>query len=214
MPDNTFYVTTPIYYVNDKPHLGHAYTTIMCDILRRYHDLLGHKTFFLTGTDEHGENIMRVARDSNRDVREMVDANSMTFRNLWPDLNITNDDFIRTTDPRHRRVVEELLQRTYDSGDIYLAEYGGNYCVKCERFYTDRETEKNPDHCPIHESELEYIKESNYFFRLGKYQDWLREKIEKDVDFLQPEQYRSEVLALLREPLEDLCISRPVERSV
>ncbi len=209
---NTFYVTTPIYYVNDKPHLGHAYTTIMCDILRRYYRLLGVDTFFLTGTDEHGENIFRTAKEKGRDVREMVDENSNHFRELWPKLNISNDDFIRTTQPRHTEVVQAILQRTYESGDIYKAEYGGNYCVKCERYFTDKDVEDNPGFCPIHETELEYVKESNYFFRLSKYQDWLRERIESDEDFLKPQQYRSEVLALLREPLGDLCISRPVER--
>jgi len=212
MLDRTFYVTTPIYYVNDKPHLGHSYTTIMCDILRRYYDLLGYETFMLTGTDEHGQNIVRVAEAAGRDVRAMVDENAMNFRNLWPSLNIRNDDFIRTTEPRHKRVVQTVLQTTYDRGDIYLAEYGGNYCVRCERFYTDTETEAKPGYCTIHETPLEYIKETNYFFRLGKYQNWLRDKIEGDPDFLRPAQFRSEVLALLREPLEDLCISRPVER--
>lgn len=212
MSDKAFYVTTPIYYVNDKPHLGHSYTTIMCDILRRYHDLLGYDTFMLTGTDEHGENIVRVARKQGREIQEMIDDNSQRFRSLWPKLGIINDDFIRTTEPRHKRVVQMILQKTYDSGDIYQAEYGGNYCVKCERFYTDTETEARPGFCPIHETELEFIKETNYFFRLSKYQDWLREKIEGDPDFLRPAQFRSEVLALLREPLEDLCISRPVER--
>ena len=142
----------------------------------------------------------------------MVDANSEGFRALWPKLNITNDDFIRTTEPRHKRVVQAILQKTFDSGDIYQAEYGGNYCVKCERFYTDTETEARPGICPIHETDLEFIKETNYFFRLSKYQDWLREKIEGEPEFLRPAQFRSEVLALLREPLEDLCISRPVER--
>ena len=212
MAQETFYTTTPIYYVNDKPHLGHAYTTIMCDVLRRYHDLLGKDTFFLTGTDEHGENIFRVAKQAGRDVRELVEANSQLYRNLWPPLNISNDDFIRTTEERHKKVVSEILQRTYDAGDIYEAEYGGNYCVKCERFYTDKETEEKPGFCPIHESELEYIKEKNYFFRLSKHREWLQEKIETDPAFLSPAQFRTEVLALLRHPLEDLCISRPVER--
>ena len=214
MPDQTYYITTPIYYVNDKPHLGHAYTTIMCDIIRRYQDLLGYETFFLTGTDEHGENIFRVARDAGRDVMEMVDANSNTFRELWPQLEISNDDFIRTTQERHKKVVQGILQLTYDQGDIYQREYTGKYCVKCERFYTDKEAEGEGEAsmCPIHKLPLEEISETNYFFRLGKYQDWLREKIESDPMFLQPEQYRSEVLALLREPLDDLCISRPVER--
>ncbi len=212
MSDNTYYITTPIYYVNASPHLGHAYTTIICDILKRYQQLLGKDVFFLTGTDEYGQNIMQTAKKTGRDVQEMVDENSRKFRDLWPHLNIANDDFIRTTDERHKRVVQMILQRTYDNGDIFEAEYGGNYCVKCERFFTDTETSDHPGHCPIHDSELEYIKEKNYFFPLSKYQDWLREKIESDPNFLQPSQFRSEVLAILREPLDDLCISRPKER--
>jgi methionyl-tRNA synthetase len=212
MNPSTYYITTPIYYVNAEPHIGSSYTTIMCDILRRYHDLLGFKTYFLTGTDEHGEKIFREAQAKGRDVRQMVDEISQTFRSLWPQLNITNNDFIRTTEKRHIEVVQQILQKTMDSGDIYEAEYGGNYCVACERYYSDRDVEANPGFCPIHESKLEYIMEKNYFFRLRKYQDWLREKIESEPGFLQPEQYRREVLSLLREPLEDLCISRPAER--
>ncbi len=208
----TFYITTPIYYVNAEPHIGSSYTTIMCDILRRYYDLLGYETYFLTGTDEHGEKIFRTAKERGRDVREMVDEISRQFRDLWPQLNVSNDDFIRTTEPRHTKVVSDILQRTFDKGDIYQAEYSGNYCVGCERYYTDRDAEKKPGFCPIHETPLERFTEKNYFFRLGKYQDWLREKIETEENFLQPEQYRREVLALLRNPLEDLCVSRPKDR--
>jgi methionyl-tRNA synthetase len=128
MNPSTYYIPAPIYYVNAAPHIGSSYTTIMCDILRRYHDLLGFKTYFLTGTDEHGEKIFREAQAKGRDVREMVDEISLTFRNLWPQLNITNDDFIRTTEKRHIEIVQQILQKTMDSGDIYEAEYGGNYC--------------------------------------------------------------------------------------
>ena len=212
MPEKTFYVTTPIYYVNADPHLGSSYTTIMCDILRRYYDLLGYETHFLTGTDEHGEKILREAKAQGRDVREMVDDISQKFRSLWPKLNISNDDFIRTTEERHARVVQMILQYTYDRGDIYQGEYSGNYCVGCERYYTDTEVEVKPGYCPIHEKPLEFYSERNYFFRLSKYQDWLREKIVNEPEFIGPAQFRSEVLALLREPVDDLCISRPVER--
>ena len=212
MPEKTFYVTTPIYYVNADPHLGSSYTTIMCDILRRYYDLLGYETHFLTGTDEHGEKILREAKAQGRDVREMVDDISQKFRSLWPKLNISNDDFIRTTEERHARVVQMILQYTYDRGDIYQGEYSGNYCVGCERYYTDTEVEVKPGYCPIHERPLEFYSERNYFFRLSKYQDWLREKIVNEPEFIGPAQFRSEVLALLREPVDDLCISRPVER--
>ncbi|HBF33635.1 TPA: methionine--tRNA ligase [Candidatus Sumerlaeota bacterium] len=208
----TFYITTPIYYVNAAPHLGHAFSTIFCDIMTRYHKMLGQDSYFLTGTDEYGQNIARVAEQTGQDTQAMVDANSAKFRNLWPQLGIQNDDFIRTTEDRHKKVVQTLLQKTFDSGDIYQAEYGGDYCVKCERFFTKTETEATPGMCPIHKMPLERIMEKNYFFRLSKYQDWLREKIESDPQFLMPAQFRSEVLAFLREPLEDLCISRPIER--
>ena len=206
----SFYITTPIYYVNARPHLGHAYTTIVADVARRFHEMNGMKTFFLTGTDEHGDKIVRAAKKENMTPRSYVDQISGLFRNLWPELEISNDAFIRTTDPSHITVVEQVLQKIYDAGDIYFSEYEGKYCFGCERFYADRELVDGK--CPDHETEPETIKESNYFFKMSRYQQWLIDHITENPDFIRPEQYRNEVLAFLREPLEDLCISRPKSR--
>jgi len=195
-----FYITTPIYYVNARPHLGHAYTTICADVINRYHRMITDQSFFLTGTDEHGDKIMRAAKKENMTL----------FRQMWPQLNITNDHFIRTTDPEHVAVVKMILQKIYDQGDIYFSEYEGQYCYGCERFYTERELVDGK--CPDHQTEPEIIKESNYFFKMSKYQQWLIDYIHEHPDVIRPERYKNEVLAFLREPLEDLCISRPKSR--
>ncbi len=205
-----FYITTPIYYVNARPHLGHAYTTIAADVVRRFHAMSSDQTFFLTGTDEHGDKIIRAAKKENQTPREYVDQISGLFRKLWPELNISNDYFIRTTDKPHMAVVEKILQRIYDAGDIYFSEYEGAYCFGCERFYTERELVDGC--CPDHQTPPETIKESNYFFRMSKYQQWLIDHIQANPDFIRPERYKNEVLAFLREPLDDLCISRPKSR--
>ena len=205
-----FYITTPIYYVNAKPHLGHAYTTVVADVARRFHAMRGGETFFLTGTDEHGDKIVQAAKDSGMTPKAYVDHISGMFRDLWPELNICPDAFIRTTDPAHIAVVEQVLQKIYDKGDIYFSEYEGLYCFGCERFYTERELVDGK--CPDHDRAPEVIKESNYFFRMGRYQDWLVDHIQRHPDFIRPERYRNEVLAFLRDPLEDLCISRPKSR--
>ena len=205
-----FYITTPIYYVNARPHLGHAYTTIIADVATRYHRMCREETFFLTGTDEHGDKVVRAARKENMTPRTYVDRISGQFQALWPELNISNNRFIRTTDTEHMAVVERILQNIYDNGDIYFSEYEGRYCFGCERFYTERELVDGK--CPDHETEPEIIKESNYFFKMSRYQDWLIDHINGHPDFIRPERYRNEVLAFLREPLEDLCISRPKSR--
>jgi methionyl-tRNA synthetase len=205
-----FYITTPIYYVNARPHLGHAYTTIVADVAARFHKMIPTDVFFLTGTDEHGDKIVRAAKKDNLSPRIYVDKISQLFRNLWPELQIDNNHFIRTTDPAHMAVVEGILQKIYDDGDIYFSEYEGLYCYGCERFYTERELVENK--CPDHQTEPEVIKESNYFFKMSQYQDWLIDHIQRHPDFIRPERYRNEVLAFLREPLEDLCISRPKSR--
>ena len=205
-----FYITTPIYYVNARPHLGHAYTTICADVISRYHSMVTDKTFFLTGTDEHGDKIMRAARKENMTPRAYVDNISALFRELWPQLNIANDHFIRTTDPGHVAVVKMILQKIYDQGDIYFSEYEGQYCFGCERFYTERELVDGK--CPDHQTKPEIIKESNYFFKMSKYQQWLIDYINEHPDVIRPERYKNEVLAFLREPLDDLCISRPKSR--
>jgi len=205
-----FYITTPIYYVNAKPHLGHAYTTLVADVQTRFNTMHGRETFFLTGTDEHGDKIVRAAENQNISPREYVDEISGLFQDLWPKLNYQFSSFIRTTDPRHIEIVKQVLQQIYDRGDIYFSEYEGLYCFGCERFYTERELVEGK--CPDHETAPEVIKESNYFFKMSRYQEWLIAHIKENPDFIRPERYRNEVLAFLREPLEDLCISRPKSR--
>jgi methionyl-tRNA synthetase len=206
----TFYVTTPIYYVNARPHLGHAYTTLVADVVRRFHLMQAEEVFFLTGTDEHGDKVVRAAQKEGLEPRPYVDRISRLFRDLWPDLNVQPDHFIRTTDPDHVEVVRRVLQTIYDAGDIYFSEYEGLYCFGCERFYTERELVEGK--CPDHQSAPETIREANYFFRMSRYQDWLIDHIRTHPDFIRPERYRNEVLAFLREPLGDLCISRPKSR--
>jgi methionyl-tRNA synthetase len=205
-----FYVTTPIYYVNAKPHLGHVYTTVIADVLARYHKLIGEKVFFLTGTDEHGDKIMETAKELGTTPWELADENSARFRDLWPELQIENDRFIRTTEPDHVKTVQAILNDVYEKGDIYFGEYGGHYCTGCERFMT--ETEMVEGKCPIHLKPLTYVQEQNYFFRMEKYRPWLIEYIKDNPDFIRPERYRNEVLGMLREPIDDLCISRPKKR--
>lgn len=208
--EDAFYITTPIYYVNASPHIGHAYTTIVADVLARYHRLRGFRTFFTTGTDEHGDKIAEAAEKAGVTPKEYADRISAQFRVLWPELAITNDYFIRTTDANHVDTVRRILQKVHDAGDIYFGQYEGFYCVGCERFYMEKELVDGK--CPDHQTAPEYRKESNYFFRMGKYQKWLIDHIEENPDFIRPERYRNEALAFLREPLEDLCISRPKSR--
>ena len=207
---NTYFITTPIYYVNASPHIGHAYTTIVADVLARYHRLCGYRTFFLTGTDEHGDKIVEAAEKANTTPKEYADSISAQFRSLWPELAITNDYFIRTTDSNHIETVRSIMQKVYDAGDIYFGKYEGYYCVGCERFYMEKELVNGL--CPDHQVAPEYREESNYFFKMSKYQDWLIKHIKDHPDFIRPERYKNEVLAFLREPLEDLCISRPKSR--
>jgi methionyl-tRNA synthetase len=206
----TFYITTPIYYVNAEPHLGHAYSTIVADVIARFYRLSGFETFFLTGTDEHGNKVVEAAEGSGETVQAYVDRISRAFKETWPKLDISNNYFIRTTDPNHKETVREILTKVYEKGDIYFSDYEGKYCIGCERFYTD--TELVGGNCPIHLSEPRVIKEENYFFRMSKYQDWLIDYIDRHPDFIRPERYRNEVAAFLKEPLEDLCISRPKKR--
>ena len=205
-----FYVTTPIYYVNASPHIGHAYTTIVADVMTRFYRMAGYRAYFLTGTDEHGDKVAEAAQQAGEDPQSYTDRISGQFRDLWPKLAITNDYFVRTTDADHKEVVRSILQKVYDAGDIYFGEYEGYYCVGCERFY--RESELVNGMCPDHLTVPETRKESNYFFRMSKYQDWLIDHIKKNPDFIRPERYRNEALAFLKEPLEDLCISRPKTR--
>jgi methionyl-tRNA synthetase len=204
------YFTTPIYYVNAEPHIGHAYTTIVADVLNRFYKLAGYETFFLTGTDEHGDKVAQAARAAGETPQAYADRISGLFRALWPKLNITPNRFIRTTEEAHKKVVQHILQKVYDAGDIYFGEYGGHYCRGCERFLTEKELVEGK--CPDHGTEPQFIKEKNYFFRMSKYRQWLIDHIQAHPDFIRPERYRNEVLAFLSEPLEDLCISRPKSR--
>ncbi|MDR2338640.1 MAG: methionine--tRNA ligase [Deltaproteobacteria bacterium] len=206
----TYYITTPIYYVNAKPHLGHAYTTIVCDTLTRFHRLVGDESYFLTGTDEHGDKIALAAAKEGVRPQDYVDYVSSHFKVTWPKFGIRYDDFIRTTEQRHKDTVSRFLDLVNRKGDIYFGEYGGLYCVGCERFYTERELVGGL--CPDHKTKPAYIAEQNYFFRMGNYQDWLIDLIRSDPSFIRPERYRNEVLSFLSEPLEDLCISRPKSR--
>ncbi|MDF7807556.1 methionine--tRNA ligase [Pontiellaceae bacterium B12219] len=206
-----YYVTTPIYYVNDKPHIGHSYTTILADVLASYHRLLGIPTHFLTGTDEHGQKVQQAADANGITPQEQCDQTVVRFQELWKRLEIQNDDFIRTTEERHKTVVQQTLQELFDRDEIYKAEYEGWYCVGCERFFTEKDlTEGN---CPECGRPVDKIIESNYFFRMSKYQDWLIDYIETHPDFIQPSFRANETLGFLKnKELQDLCISRPKSR--
>ena len=206
MDSKKFYITTPIYYVNDTPHIGHAYTTILADVLTRYHKAKGDHVFFLTGLDEHGQKVQQAAEKRSRTPQEHCDDLAPRFKELWKKLEIQYDDFIRTTEPRHIAVVQAALQKVYDVGDIYSDEYEGWYSVAEERFITETEKESG------HFRDVKKLKERNWFFRMGQYQQRLIDYINDHDEFIQPEHRRNEVLGFLRQPLEDLCISRPKSR--
>ncbi len=210
MNENNFYITTPIYYVNDKPHIGHAYTTILADVLARCHRSLGEKTFFLTGTDEHGQKVQKAAAEHNMTPQEQADSTVPRFQELWQRLGISNDRFIRTTQSFHKEVVRKVLDDLYKRDLIYKAEYSGRYCVPCERFFTEKDLVDGK--CPECGRETAEIVESNYFFRMSKYQQWLIDYIHEHPDFIQPSFRANETLGFLKQPLADLCISRPKSR--
>ncbi|MBU0517644.1 methionine--tRNA ligase [bacterium] len=201
-----FFITTPIFYVNDEPHLGHAYNTIITDILARYHRQMGDDVFFLTGTDEHGQKVQEAAERHNRTPKVHCDLMVTRFQDVWQKLNISHDDFIRTTEERHTRVVQEILTRLWDAGEIYADEYEGWYSVSEERFLTEKEYAEGEFR------DVRRLKEKNYFFKMSQYQDWLIDYIKSHDDFIQPKSRRNEVLGFLDQPLGDLCISRPKER--
>lgn len=206
----TTYITTPIYYVNAQPHLGHAYTTVVADTYSRFKRLCGEEVRFQTGTDEHGDKIVKAAESEEMEPRQYVDRISAMFRETWPLLQVRADTFIRTTDPAHVAVVQTILQKVYDSGDIYFDEYSGLYCRGCERYLTEKELVDG--NCPDHLVPPQEIAEKNYFFRMSRYQQRLIDHINTNPEFITPERYRNEVLAFLSEPLADLCISRPKSR--
>ncbi|MGE5302895.1 MAG: methionine--tRNA ligase [Alphaproteobacteria bacterium] len=204
------YLTTPLYYVNAEPHLGSAYTMIITDTLARYYRANGRETFYLTGTDEHGDKIAQAAAQAGVEPKVFTDQISATFRAAWDSCGFAYDHFIRTTDAYHVRYVQELLTHVHQAGDIYFDRYGGLYCFGCERFYTEKELVDGK--CPDHLTEPQLIEEENYFFRMSKYQDRLIRHLEEHPDFIRPEGFRNEVAAMLREPIGDLCISRPKSR--
>ena len=201
-----FYVTTPIYYVNDKPHIGHAYTTILADVLSRYHRNNGRDVFFLTGLDEHGQKVQQAAEERGVEPKIHCDEMAPRFIELWDELHIQYDDFIRTTEKRHMDVVQNILQKVYDKGDIYEDNYEGLYSVSEERFITEKEADSGDFR------DIKKLKEKNYFFKMSKYQEKLISHIENNSKFIQPVHRKNEVLGFLKSPLNDLCISRPKSR--
>ncbi|MGL1931165.1 MAG: methionine--tRNA ligase [Desulfotalea sp.] len=206
----TTYITTPIYYVNAQPHLGHAYTTVVADTYSRFRRLCGDDVRFQTGTDEHGDKIVEAAEKNGEKPKEYVDRISGMFRDAWPIMGVEPDNYIRTTDVDHIATVQKLLQQVYDKGDIYFDQYTGLYCTGCERFLTEKELVEGK--CPDHQTAPDEIAEQNYFFRMSKYQQTLIDHINDNPEFITPERYKNEVLSFLSEPLEDLCISRPKSR--
>ena len=208
--EKKFFITTPIYYVNDVPHIGHAYTTIAADVIARYKRLEGYEVFFLTGTDEHGQKVLQAARDLKIEPQEHVDKLHKRFKELWTRFNISNDDFIRTTEKRHKVLVTHILKQLYDRKEIYKDSYEGWYCTPDERFWTEKDLVGG--NCPECGRKVDKIKEHNYFFKMSSYQNWLKEYIKLNDKFIQPTSRRNEVLGFLEKPLGDLCISRPKER--
>lgn len=205
------YVTTPIYYVNDVPHIGHAYTTLAADILARRNRVLGREVFFLTGTDEHGQKVQKAAAEKGCTPKHHADLLVENFKQLWKRLNLSEHAFIRTTDEGHKQIVQGLLQKLYDKGEIEKRTYSGWYCTPDERFWTEKDLAEGK--CPDCGRPVEYIEEENYFFLMSKYQEWLINYIETNTDYIMPETRRNEVLGFLRaQQLGDLCISRPVQR--
>lgn len=202
----TFYITTPIYYVNALPHIGHAYTTIACDIVSRYRKSKGQSVRFLTGTDEHGINIEKAAQTAGKTPKQWADEMSAHFKDLWKVLDIKYDDYIRTTDPRHERTVQLIFEKLLASGDIYLGHYSGMYCTSCET-YMD-ETEAPGCVCPIHKKPLTEVKEETYFFKLSKYQDALLKFYEANPEFLSPKSRALEIINFVKGGLKDLSVTR------
>jgi methionyl-tRNA synthetase len=208
MGKDVFYLTTPIYYPNADPHIGHGYTSVAADFIARYHRLRGEQVLFLTGADEHGLNLQRKAEEAGKDPQTWVDEMAPRWREVWAGLDIEYDDFIRTTEPRHEAAVQQLLTAVHDNGrdDIYLGTYEGLYCVSCEAYYTEDELVDGM--CPIHGRPVERMTEENYFFRLSAYADRLLEHYERDPSRVEPETRRNEVLSLIRGGLQDFSISR------
>ncbi|MAF35048.1 methionine--tRNA ligase [Candidatus Woesearchaeota archaeon] len=206
MTKQAFYVTTPIYYVNDKPHIGHAYTTIAADVLARWHKLKGEKVFFLTGTDEHGQKVEKAAKAAGQDTKAFVDSVAPSFQQAWKDLNIEYDRFIRTTDADHKETVKKIIELCDKNGDIYKGQYEGLYCVSCETFFTELQAPDNV--CPDCGKDVSPLKEDTYYFRLSKYQEKLLELYEKQPNFISPPHRKQEIINRIKEGLKDLSVTR------
>ncbi|NCD09589.1 MAG: methionine--tRNA ligase [Negativicutes bacterium] len=206
MTKPSFYITTPIYYPSDNLHIGHAYCTTIADSIARYRRAAGYDVFFLTGSDEHGQKIQRKAEEKGVTPLQYVDAIVANFKLLWEKLGISNDDFVRTSEKRHEKVVQEIMQKIYDQGDIYKKNYEGLYCVPCESYWLERQLVDGK--CPDCGRPVEKMKEESYFFKLSKYQDQLLEYIEQNPDFIQPVSRRNEMINFIKQGLEDLCITR------
>ncbi len=207
MSQEKFYITTPIYYPSGKPHIGHSYTTVAADAMARYKRMRGYDVYFLTGSDEHGQKIERKAAEAGVTPQAYVDEIVAGFQKVWKALDITNDDFIRTTEERHEKIVQKIFDKLYEKGDIYKSEYEGWYCTPCESFWTEHQLVDGK--CPDCGREVELTKEESYFFRLSKYQDKLIELIENNPEFILPQSRQNEMLNnFLRPGLEDLCVSR------
>ena len=203
-----FYITTPIYYPSGNMHIGHTYTTVAADTMTRFKKMLGYDTFFLTGTDEHGQKIERKAEAAGVTPPQFVDKIVAETKDLWKLMNIEYDDFIRTTDERHVKIVQKIFRQFYDQGDIYKSEYEGQYCAECEAFWTPSQL-KEGNLCPDCGRPCETAHEESYFFRMSKYQDWIIDYIESHPDFIQPPSRANEMLNnFLRPGLQDLCVSR------
>ncbi len=206
-----FYLTTPLYYVNDVPHIGHAYTTIAADVLARYKRMMGVDVHFLTGTDEHGQKIWRAAQEAKEDTQKFVDRMAEGFKSAWKILDIKYDDFIRTTEKRHESVVQKVFHKLLEKGDIYKGEYEGWYCIPCESFWAEAELKDDIDSrslCPDCGREVDLLKEESYFFKLSKYQDQLMKHIGANPDFIQPDSRRNEIIQFIKQGLRDLSVTR------
>ncbi|MEK7211029.1 MAG: class I tRNA ligase family protein, partial [Patescibacteria group bacterium] len=211
MKKDKFYITTPIFYVNDKPHIGHAYTTIIADTLARYYRFNGRDVYFVTGTDENSQkNIEAAEKKGEPDIKKYLDEMSAVWAGAWDSLGITNDDFIRTTEERHLVGVNKFFKAVWDEGDIYSGTYEGYYCTGCEAFVPAGDLADGK--CPIHQKEPKKIKERNYFFRLSKYRDALLDHIGKNEDFIQPASRQNEILSYIRGFMEDISISRESQK--
>ncbi len=210
MSKGTYYVTTPIYYPSDKLHIGHAYTTVAADTIARYKKMQGYDTMFLTGSDEHGQKIERKAKESGKDTKQYVDEIVDTFKDLWKKLDIDYDYFIRTTEERHEKVVQEIFKKLYNKGDIYKDKYEGWYCTPCEAFWAERQLEeKNGEKvCPDCHRPVEWVEEESYFFKMSKYADKLLAHIKDNPDFIKPESRKNEMINFIKQGLDDLSVSR------